>query len=101
MTALGVPVIVSNEVGSRDLLVRNLVNGFVVDTNSPEAIGAAMRRLAEDEPTWRAMALAAAERAWMGDAGRLADALEVLLFPKSPEARSRLDALLAEMEIAP
>ena len=96
--ALNLPVIVSNEVGSRDLLVRNLVNGFVVDANAPQVIGAAMLRLAEDEATWQAMSRAAGERAWMGDAARLADAIEVLLFPDSPVANERIGALRAEME---
>jgi len=96
--ALDLPVIVSNEVGSLDLLVRNLVNGFVVDANAPQVIGAAMLRLAEDEATWQAMSRAAGERAWMGDAARLADAIEVLLFTDSPDANERVGALRAEME---
>jgi hypothetical protein len=36
----------------------------------------------------------------MGDADRLADALEVLLFPGSADARGRIARLIAEMEIA-
>ncbi|MFC3175193.1 glycosyltransferase [Novosphingobium bradum] len=99
--ALGLPVIVSNEVGARDLLVRNLVNGFVVDSHSPEAIAEAMRQMSADEAAWRAMARASRERAWMGDAERLADALEVLLFPPAAEAAGRIDTLFAQLETTP
>lgn len=99
--ALAVPAIVSNEVGSRDLLVRNLANGFVVDSNCPQAIGEAMRLMAGDEENWRRMSAASGERAWMGDASRLADAIEVLLFPQSADAQGRIDQLLGEMEITP
>lgn len=97
--ALGLPVIVSHEIGSRDLLVRNLVNGFVVESNSAEGIANAMLALGADRKQWEAMAAASCERAWMGDAGRLADAIELLLFPASPEARNRLTRLEAELEI--
>lgn len=96
--ALGVPVIVSYEVGARDLLVRNLSNGYVVDSSSPDAIGRALVRIAETEAEWRAMSACALERSALGDAARLADAIEVLLFPDSAAARGRIDGLLAEME---
>jgi len=97
--ALGVPVIVSYEVGARDLLVRNQANGFVVDSSSPEAIAAAMQRMAGDQAEWQEMSAGAQERATLGDAGRLADAIEMLLFPGNTDAEDRIAALRAEMEI--
>lgn len=97
--AVGLPVIVSHEVGSRDLLVRNLANGFVVDSNCPESIGRALASVASGEAAWHAMREAAEARAWMGDAGRLADAIESLVFPDSLEAQARIGELLAQMEI--
>jgi L-malate glycosyltransferase len=98
--ALAVPVIVSNEVGARDLLVRNLVNGYVTDSNCPHSIGEAMLRLVDEEAAWRKMSVASRERAWMGDAERIADAIEVLLFPTKVEPQQRIANLLSEMEIS-
>ena len=98
--AVDLPVIVSDEVGARDLLVRNFQNGFVVESCSPESIGAAMLRIGSDADLRESMARHSRERAWMGDADRLADALEVLLFPGSADAEDRIAKLIAEMEIA-
>ena len=97
--AVGLPVIVSHEVGSRDALVRNLINGFVVESNSPAAIGRAMLRLAGDEPGWQAMVAASHERAWLGDTDRLADAVELLLYPGSAAAAERMARFCAELEL--
>ena len=97
--AVGLPAIVSHEVGSRDALVRNLVNGFVVESNSPEAIGRAMLQLAGSEPGWQAMVAASHARAWLGDTERLADAVELLLYPGSTPAAERLAQFAAELEL--
>ncbi|WDF72855.1 glycosyltransferase [Novosphingobium sp. KACC 22771] len=56
--ALGLPVIASANCGSTDLLVRNLVNGLVVEPRSVEAICAAMVRMAGSEEEWQAMSKA-------------------------------------------
>jgi len=98
--AVDLPVIVSTEVGARDLLVRNFQNGFVVESCSPQSIGAAMLRIGSDADLRESMARHSRERAWMGDADRLADAVEVLLFPGSADAEDRIARLIAEMEIA-
>jgi glycosyltransferase involved in cell wall biosynthesis len=97
--AFGLPTIVSGEVGSRDLLVRNLVNGFVIESNSPEGIARAMWQLSTDEPAWRDMAQQALERAWMGDSERLGDAIETLLYTHDAAAAARVARLAEEMEI--
>jgi len=97
--ALGLPAIVSGEVGSRDLLVRNLVNGFVIESNSPDGIARAMLQLSTDELCWRQMVDQSHARAWMGDSERLADALEFLLYTDNSEAAQRVARLTEEMEI--
>ncbi len=97
--AVGLPAIVSHEVGSRDALVRNLVNGFVVESNSPAAIGRAMLQLGGDEAAWQAMVGASHARAWMGDAERLADAIELLLYPGSAAAAECMARFAAELEL--
>lgn len=45
---LGLPVIVSEQVGACDLLVRNMVNGFVVSSDCAQAVAMAMERLSLD-----------------------------------------------------
>lgn len=90
--ALGVPAIVSNEVGARDALVRNLVNGFVVEASTPDGLAAAMLELGRDEAQWRRMVSASHRRAPLGDVERLADAAEVLLDPTASEAAAKVEA---------
>lgn len=97
--ALGLPAVISHEVGSGDALVRNFVNGFVVESNCPEAIGRAMLHLSADEGTWENMVAASHARAWMGDTDRLADAVELLLYPGAEAASDRVKLFLAEMEL--
>ncbi len=96
--ALGIPVIASGAVGACDALVRDRVNGRVIDADSSEEIAAAMLDLASDEPRWQAMATAAAERAWLADAERFADAVEILFDPASTEASANVARFWADCE---
>jgi len=79
--------------------VRNLVNGFVIESNSPDGIARAMLQLSTDELCWRQMVDQSHARAWMGDSERLADALEFLLYTDNSEAAQRVARLTEEMEI--
>ena len=88
--AFGLPAIVSPAVGSGDLLVRNLVNGYVIELNAPEGLAAAMTALAGDEANWRRMVEASHARAWLGDTERLADAAEALIAPGNAQAAPRI-----------
>ncbi|MFM5918587.1 MAG: glycosyltransferase [Novosphingobium sp.] len=88
--AFGLPAIISPAVGSGDLLVRNLVNGFVTELNSPAGLAAAMKALADDEQLWRRMVSASHERAWLGDTERLADAAELMIAPGNGQAEERI-----------
>lgn len=84
--AFGLPIIASQTVGACDTLVRNLINGFIVESHSVEAIAFAMLRLSTDEALWANMVAESGARAWMGDTGRFADAIEFVLHPDAPEA---------------
>lgn len=95
--AVGLPVIVSQQVGARDVLVRNLCNGFVLAHDDTSALGAAMLELAGDESSWRAMVAGSHGRAWLGDADRFADAVEALFDPTEQAAENRVNAYLAEL----
>lgn len=96
--AFGLPVIASDAVGSRDVLVRNLVNGFVVEPGSINGIARAMLTLAGDEQLWRRMVAASHQRSWLGDTERLADAVELLLDPDAQPAGNRVCEFLKIME---
>ena len=63
--AMGLPVILSDNCGSRDRQVQGGINGFVVEPDNPEGMATYMQWLDEDEALWTDMsnaALAAAER---------------------------------------
>lgn len=91
--AFGLPVIVSPAVGSGDLLVRNLINGYVIELNAPQGLAAAMLAMGRDEAAWRQMVAASHARAWLGDTERLADAVEALIAPGNAEAAQRTETM--------
>lgn len=104
--ALGQPIIVSRAPGARDILVRNLINGFVVETGSVEGIARAMLRMGADQAAWTAMSQASSLRADLGDAWVFAQGLDALgtikagaQVPESPHGAAmaefcRMDALV-------
>lgn len=79
--AMGLPVILSDNCGSRDLLVRSGVNGFVVESDNPAGMAFFMKLLSEDETLWRGMCLAGQQFAERADTDRFADAVEALIKP--------------------
>lgn len=87
--ALGIPVIVSAQIGAREALVRNLENGFVVEPGSIVGLTEAMLATAASEPRWQELSAAASARAWLGDSQRFADAVELYTFPDSVGAMER------------
>ncbi len=95
--AFGLPVIASTAVGSRDVLVDNLINGFIVEPGSIDGIARAMLDISANEQLWRRMVAASHDKAWMGDTERLADAVEWLLDPAIGSASSRLDEFARAM----
>jgi L-malate glycosyltransferase len=54
--AMGVPTIISYNCGVRETLVRNGVNGFLVEPDNPEGLALYMRWLDADEGLWRRLA---------------------------------------------
>ena len=98
--AAGVPSLVSTVAGARDLLVRNLVNGAVVEHGCADSIARALAMISRDEESWHAMCRASADRAWMGDVIVFADAAEALVIRASPEASRRLAIIADELAAA-
>jgi glycosyltransferase involved in cell wall biosynthesis len=79
--AMGLPVILSDNCGSRDVLVRSGVNGFIVESDNPAGTAFFMRLLSEDEELWRKMCMASQEFVERADTARFADAVESLISP--------------------
>lgn len=96
--AVGLPVIVSTAVGAGDLLVRQDLNGFVVDPNSPEDLCDAMIAISDNEGRWRDMAKVSASLAWRGDCARFVEAVEAMLFPNDEKADAVAGAFLTEID---
>ena len=77
--AFNLPVIASENVGSRDFLVRNLVNGYVVEPQSVEGFAQAMLAMGADEARWRAMVAESRKLAPLAHTDRFGEAVEAML----------------------
>ncbi len=77
--ALGLPVVVTSTPGSRDALVRNLVNGYVIENGSREGLARAMQNLGRDQTVWERMRAASLTLAPHGDVTLFCNAVERLL----------------------
>jgi L-malate glycosyltransferase len=73
--ALGLPVISSEAPGACDLLIRNLVNGYVIENQSVEGLARAMQQIGADEAAWLGMSEASRQRAALGDVAIFAEAV--------------------------
>jgi glycosyltransferase involved in cell wall biosynthesis len=95
--AFGLPIVASFPLGACDALIRNLVNGFVVEPESVDGIASAMHGISADRVEWERMVAESHSRAWLADSERFADALEVIVDPSSEPARSRVTQFMREM----
>ena len=77
--AMGLPLIVSDNCGGRDLLVRSGVNGFVAEPDNTEGWAFFMRLLSEDESLWREMCINSQLFIERADSPRFAEAVEALI----------------------
>ncbi|MQX38219.1 glycosyltransferase [Roseospira navarrensis] len=77
--AMGLPVILSDNCGARDLLVRTAVNGYVVEPDNPRGLATVMTQLSEDEALWAAMCREATASAPLGDVARFVEGVEWFL----------------------
>ncbi len=87
--AFHLPVIVSGAVGARDALVRNLVNGYVIEHGSVAGMAQAMAALM-DETNWQRLVMGSRDLAWLGDTERFADAVQLLFDPQANDAAARI-----------
>jgi glycosyltransferase involved in cell wall biosynthesis len=79
--AMGLPVIVSDNCGGRDVLVRSGVNGFVIEPDNPAGLAFFMRLISEDEALWQKMCQNSQSFVERADSARFAEAVEALIKP--------------------
>jgi L-malate glycosyltransferase len=77
--AMGLPIILSDNCGGRDVLVRCGVNGFVIEPDNPQGLAYFMGLLSEDEDLWQRMCTSSQLFAQKADSPRFAEAVEVLI----------------------
>lgn len=77
--AMGLPVLLSENCGARDTLVRTGVNGFVFEPDNSEGLAFFMGLLDRDEALWRRMCVSASTYAEKGDVDRFAEAIMSLV----------------------
>jgi L-malate glycosyltransferase len=80
--AMGVPVILSESCGARDLLVRNGVNGFIVEPDNSAGLAFFMSLIDKDESLWHRLSLATEKFAVAGDASLFAQSVMNLTGPE-------------------
>lgn len=77
--AMGLPVLLSENCGARDFLVRGGVNGFIVEADNPRGMAYFLTMVAEDEALWTRMAKAALATAGKADVAHFVDGVRDLL----------------------
>ena len=77
--AMGLPIILSENCGARDYLVRSGVNGFVIEPDNPKGLAYLMRLLCQDQSLWTGMANASCETAVHGDVQVFTEAIRGLI----------------------
>jgi glycosyltransferase involved in cell wall biosynthesis len=76
--AFNLPIIISDKAGARDLLVRNLINGFVIESDSINGFAEAMLQISESQATWDRMVIQSTRVRRNGDVSRFAEAVDSL-----------------------
>lgn len=77
--AMGLPVILSQNCGACDVLVRSGVNGFVIEPDNPQGMAFFMSLLGTDDALWRNMCLATASFVAHGDVRGFVNSVATLL----------------------
>ena len=84
--ALGVPAIVAENCGARDLLVRQNVNGYVIEPDNVEGLADLMERLDRDAAEWTRLAANTQAFRPLADARHFVDGVQEVLEVLSPRA---------------
>ena len=77
--AMGVPTILSDQCGARDVLIRSGLNGHIVEPDNPEGLARHMLSVASDEAEWRRLSLNGRPFQALADASFFAESVEKAL----------------------
>jgi glycosyltransferase involved in cell wall biosynthesis len=77
--AMGLPVILSDNAGARDKLVRTAQSGFVIEPDNPQGLAWYMAQLSDRPELWQRMRVGAFAQASLGDVARFADGIARLV----------------------
>ncbi len=77
--AMGVPTILSDQCGARDVLIRSGLNGHIVEPDNPEGLARYMLSVAADEAEWRRLSLNGRPFQALADASFFAESVEQAL----------------------
>jgi glycosyltransferase involved in cell wall biosynthesis len=77
--ALGVPVLLSDNCGARDLLVRESIDGYIIEPDNVEGLAHLMTLLATDEREWRRLAENTRQFRHLADTSHFVAGVEELL----------------------
>jgi L-malate glycosyltransferase len=77
--AMGCPVIITENCGARDELIKSGVNGFVVEADNIEGIAHFMAALCQNEAMWRSFAKATLQNEGLIDVCRFANSVSELV----------------------
>jgi glycosyltransferase involved in cell wall biosynthesis len=89
--AMGVPILLSDNCGSRDLLVRSGINGFIVEPDNAAGLAHFMSLLDRDEAEWRRLSLGSAQFVAAADTGHFTAAVERALDALTTNRRASRD----------
>ena len=77
--AVGIPVIVSDNCGARDLLVRQAVNGYVIEPDNIEGLARLMQLLDRDAEEWTRLARNSGRFRALADTAQFARGVEEII----------------------
>jgi glycosyltransferase involved in cell wall biosynthesis len=87
--AFCLPILATDQVGARDLLVRSAVNGYIFEPGNVAGLAQLMLRLAADEAEWCRLVEGSRQLRERADSARFADAVVALLEAGGGIARQR------------
>jgi L-malate glycosyltransferase len=77
--AFSLPILASDQVGARDLLIRTGVNGYIFEPGNSEGLAHLMHRIGHDEAEWRRLIEGSRQLRAKADVARFAEAVLALL----------------------
>lgn len=86
--AMGVPTILSDRCGARDLLIRQAVNGYVVEADNAEGLARQMLAVSSSEAEWRRLSENGREYQHIADVDFFAESVERVLVSLGAMERS-------------